>query len=261
MGNTINSSSLPYRSQTRQSQEMMIRNANFEWQYIDIYLDLSECGLGISIRGGIDSPNHAGFQDVYISRILGAGAVARDGRIQLGDVIAKVNGESLENVTHKEAVNIILNAGQYIHFHIKRRKFIDSSDIYEQIEEANEDDALLIGSDRQTNFEEILFDRQRIGKGYNDCIKVEMIRDINGFGFSLIGGLDNPTREGDPGIYVNNIVPDGPVHRTGQINIGDEIVAINDTNIECVPYKWALDVIRNSPTLSVFTIRKTINWD
>lgn len=177
-------------------------------------------------------------------------------------MIVKVNGESLENVTHKEAVNIILCAGQYMHFHLKRRKFIDSSEIYEQIEEANEDDALLIGSNRQTSFEEeLLFDRQQVVKGYNDCIKVELIRNINGFGFSLVGGLDNETREGDPGIYVNNIIPDGPVHRSGRINIGDEIVAINNTNLECVPYKWALDVIRNSPALSVFTIRKTINWD
>ena len=87
MGNTTNSSLLPYhRSQTKSAKEMMIQSTNYEWQYMDIYLDLSERGLGISIRGGIDSPNHAGFHDIYISRILEAGAVARDGRIQLGKI-------------------------------------------------------------------------------------------------------------------------------------------------------------------------------
>ena len=55
-----------------------------KWDLFNVYLDLSEKGLGMSIRGGNDSPDKHGNIDVYVSRILAGGAVHQDGRLQIG---------------------------------------------------------------------------------------------------------------------------------------------------------------------------------
>lgn len=57
-----------------------------KWTLLNVYLDLSNQGLGMSIRGGLDSPDVHGNVDVYISKILPGGAVYDDGRLQLGKI-------------------------------------------------------------------------------------------------------------------------------------------------------------------------------
>lgn len=164
-----------------------------------------------------------------------------------------MNNTSLVRVTHRTAVDTILKAGPYMHFKLKRHSAShDSSDIYEQID-CNEDEPLL-DEDEQ-------FDLSGNDARHHDCTKVELIRNDHGFGFSLVGGLDNQVSSGDSAIYVNNIIQNSPAHQNGVIQVGDQIVAVNDTNLERVPYNWALQVIRNSPALSVFTVRKAISWD
>lgn len=163
----------------------------------------------------------------------------------------------MANVTHKEAVDIILHAGPYLHFGIKRRKYINTSDIYEQINCDDEEEPLLI----HKPFIDNNIEKMNYIKTYENCIKIELVKDINGFGLRLQGGLDNQIYSGDSGIYVKDIIINSPAHKCGQITPGDEIVAINDTNLENVPHEWALNIIRNSPALSIFTIRKQINWN
>ena len=55
-----------------------------EWHLLNVYLDLNELGLGMSIRGGVDSADGQGNTDVYISKILEGGAVQQDGRLRIG---------------------------------------------------------------------------------------------------------------------------------------------------------------------------------
>jgi hypothetical protein len=52
-----------------------------------IVLDREEQRLGISIAGGTDEPVQDGDSRLYISQILPEGAVARDGRLRVGDCI------------------------------------------------------------------------------------------------------------------------------------------------------------------------------
>jgi len=226
-----------------------------KWQLFSVQLDLSEKGLGMSIRGGCDSPDDSGNIDIYVSRILQGGAVHQDGRIQLGDILLEVNGLSLTNINHKSAVENILNAAPYISFRVKRPKYTsNSSDIHEQIEEETEDEPLLAREEKSNNL--TMFNNTS-----NDCIKVELMRDDNGFGFSLSGGSDNQLTPGDTRLVVSKLVQNGPAHLNGLIQIGDQIAAINNTSLERVPYSWALNLIRSSPSISIFTVKKAVTWD
>ena len=73
------------------SNVQIMSTENNKCEYFNVYLDLSEKGLGMSIRGGIDSPDKFGNIDIYISRILAGGAVHQDGRLQIGMVYLNLN--------------------------------------------------------------------------------------------------------------------------------------------------------------------------
>ncbi|XP_077201171.1 multiple PDZ domain protein isoform X17 [Paroedura picta] len=74
-------------------------------QYKTITLDRGSDGLGFSIVGGYGSPH--GDLPIYVKTVFAKGAAAEDGRLKRGDQIIAVNGQSLEGVTHEEAVAIL----------------------------------------------------------------------------------------------------------------------------------------------------------
>ncbi|CAI5668721.1 unnamed protein product [Oreochromis niloticus] len=74
-------------------------------QYKTITLDRGPDGLGFSIVGGYGSPH--GDLPIYVKTVFGKGAAAEDGRLKRGDQIMAVNGQTLEGVSHEEAVSIL----------------------------------------------------------------------------------------------------------------------------------------------------------
>uniref|UniRef100_A0A9J7YSY7 Multiple PDZ domain protein n=1 Tax=Cyprinus carpio carpio TaxID=630221 RepID=A0A9J7YSY7_CYPCA len=70
-----------------------------------ISLERGPDGLGFSIVGGFGSPH--GDLPIYVKTVFSKGAAAEDGRLKRGDQIIAVNGQSLEGVTHEEAVCIL----------------------------------------------------------------------------------------------------------------------------------------------------------
>uniref|UniRef100_A0A8C4IJ28 Multiple PDZ domain protein n=1 Tax=Dicentrarchus labrax TaxID=13489 RepID=A0A8C4IJ28_DICLA len=73
--------------------------------YKTITLGRGPDGLGFSIVGGYGSPH--GDLPIYVKTVFGKGAAAEDGRLKRGDQIMAVNGQTLEGVTHEEAVGIL----------------------------------------------------------------------------------------------------------------------------------------------------------
>ncbi|KAM3938465.1 multiple PDZ domain protein isoform 2-T3 [Leptodactylus fuscus] len=74
-------------------------------QYKTIILERGPDGLGFSIVGGYGSPH--GDLPIYVKTVFSKGAASEDGRLNRGDQIIAVNGQSLEGVTHEEAVAIL----------------------------------------------------------------------------------------------------------------------------------------------------------
>ncbi|KAM9364913.1 inaD-like protein [Pholidichthys leucotaenia] len=70
-----------------------------------ICLEKGSDGLGFSIVGGFGSPH--GDLPIYVKTVFSKGAAAIDGHLKRGDQILAVNGESLQRVTHEQAVAIL----------------------------------------------------------------------------------------------------------------------------------------------------------
>lgn len=66
--------------------------------------------LGISIVG---ESNKGGDGGIYVGSIMKGGAVAKDGRIEPGDMILQVNDINFENMTNDEAVSAITKYFSY----------------------------------------------------------------------------------------------------------------------------------------------------
>ena len=70
-----------------------------------VHLKSTQRGFGFSISGGVD--NMSGPQPILIKSMTEDGAAKLDGNFAVGDEICAVNGYSLINVTHHQAVTIL----------------------------------------------------------------------------------------------------------------------------------------------------------
>jgi len=71
-------------------------------------------GLGFNITGGTDQPHLPNDDGIFVTKIRDSASAAVDGRLKEGDKILQVNGKTLLNLTHKEAVEIFLGAGETV---------------------------------------------------------------------------------------------------------------------------------------------------
>ncbi|XP_033099451.1 gamma-2-syntrophin-like isoform X2 [Anneissia japonica] len=71
-------------------------------------------GLGLSIKGGAEHNI-----PILVSRIFKGQAADCSGNLYVGDAILKVNGLSIDNATHDDAVTALKNAGAEVHLTVR----------------------------------------------------------------------------------------------------------------------------------------------
>ncbi|GFQ95493.1 disks large homolog 1 [Trichonephila clavata] len=80
----------------------------------------SGTGLGFSIAGGVDNPHIGDDPSIYITKLIAGGAAAADGRLQVNDIIVKVNDTNVVDVPHCVAVDALKRAGNTVRLLVKR---------------------------------------------------------------------------------------------------------------------------------------------
>ncbi|CAH8556771.1 unnamed protein product [Dicrocoelium dendriticum] len=71
-------------------------------------------GLGFSIAGGVNNEAVDGDPGIFITKMTPGGVADTDGRLHVGDRIVQVNGISLVEVSHEQAVNALKQAGDRV---------------------------------------------------------------------------------------------------------------------------------------------------
>ncbi|GFY50662.1 disks large homolog 1 [Trichonephila inaurata madagascariensis] len=95
-------------------------NGEEDWMYEEITLERSGTGLGFSIAGGVDNPHIGDDPSIYITKLIAGGAAAADGRLQVNDIIVKVNDTNVVDVPHCVAVDALKRAGNTVRLLVKR---------------------------------------------------------------------------------------------------------------------------------------------
>ncbi|XP_022643401.1 disks large homolog 1-like isoform X2 [Varroa destructor] len=93
-----------------------------DWELEEITLERGGAGLGFSIAGGTDNPHVGDDPSIYITKIIVGGAAAADGRLQVNDIILRVNDVDLVDVPHRVAVEALKRAGNQVVLLVKRER-------------------------------------------------------------------------------------------------------------------------------------------
>ncbi|CAB3410323.1 unnamed protein product [Caenorhabditis bovis] len=80
-----------------------------------------------------------------------------------------------------------------------------------------------------------------------------------GLGFSITGGTDQPTEDGDTAIYVTNIIDGGAALADGRMKRNDIIVNVNGINCEGVKHEVAVNALKNAGNVVSLTLKR--RWD
>ncbi|XP_072912824.1 uncharacterized protein [Hemitrygon akajei] len=94
------------------------------WNKVSITVCNRMGSLGLSIAGGKGStPYKINDDGIFISKVSKGGAADLAG-LRVGDMVLEVNGISLQNVTHHEAVRALRNSGTVIKILILRNRAV-----------------------------------------------------------------------------------------------------------------------------------------
>ena len=190
-------------------------------------------GLGISIAGGIGSTPFKDndyvrrtrgetedsflLQGIFLTKINEEGPAAQAGLL-VGDKLLSVNGTSLINCEHSDAVAALKKAGDQIEMVIMREVLPANDD-----DEAHDDASVV-----------------KEGEKFSTILRRDEKHGGN-FGFSIAGGT-NPSVNGNENFYISKV---NEQENGSSIAIGDRLLAINGHETGHLNHDQALEIIHD----------------
>ncbi|XP_050842592.1 PDZ domain-containing protein 2 isoform X3 [Serinus canaria] len=217
-------------------QEVKAQVKSKEDTYFVVLHKEEGAGLGFSVAGGIDLEQ----KSVTVHRVFSKGVASQEGTIHRGDLVLSVNGKSLANSVHGDVLNTLHQARLYKYAVIVIQKEKDKTNNSSRLE-ISATGRKCVGSGKDVSME--------IGTDpnldMNDVICVELLKTSAGLGFSLDGG--KASIAGDKPLLVKRIFKGGAAEQSGNIETGDEILAVSGKSLIGLMHYDAWNIIKSVP--------------
>ncbi|XP_048472138.1 tyrosine-protein phosphatase non-receptor type 13-like [Rhincodon typus] len=206
--------------------------------------------LGVSVTGGVNTSVKNG--GIYVKAIIPGGAADLDGHIRKGDCLREVDGISLQGITHKQAIECLKNTGQVVRLVFERGQQVTAA-----IPSSESQQGPILTDSQHRKQDKYPEDSMKttlsaVPKDYSfmtdgNTFEVTMKKNSAGLGFSF---LQMYPADNDPGgslVRIKKLFPGQPAEETGQIEIGDVILAVNQTHLKGLSYQEVLHLLRGAP--------------
>ncbi|CAL7934177.1 unnamed protein product [Xylocopa violacea] len=239
----------------------------------EIHIERTTGGLGLSIAGGIGSTPFKGDDEgIFISRVTEGGPADLAG-LKVEDKVLSVNGVSVVNVGHYDAVEVLKACGRVLVL-VVQREVTRIVPPYEQASSKKDSVCSSLSTSRapsatshvsSTGLPHTLENGDALP---HDAIKSKkipepisstkvddepmvsvlvhttLIRDQNGLGFSIAGGEGSPPfKDNSDAIYISRITEGGVAQKDGKLLVGDKVISINGVEMRGAKHEQAVALL------------------
>uniref|UniRef100_G3TKC2 Multiple PDZ domain protein n=1 Tax=Loxodonta africana TaxID=9785 RepID=G3TKC2_LOXAF len=200
------------------------------WQHVEtIELVNDGSGLGFGIIGGKAT-------GVIVKTILPGGVADQHGRLCSGDHILKIGDTDLAGMSSEQVAQVLRQCGNRVKLVIARGA----------IEEATAPTSLGITlSSSPSSMPEVRAEASTQKSEESETFDVELTKNIQGLGITIAGYIGDKKLE-PSGIFVKSITKSSAVEHDGRIQIGDQIIAVDGTNLQGFTNQQAVEVLRHT---------------
>ncbi|XP_032736472.1 multiple PDZ domain protein isoform X3 [Lontra canadensis] len=211
------------------------------WQHVEtIELVNDGSGLGFGIVGGKAT-------GVIVKTILPGGVADQHGRLCSGDHILKIGDTDLAGMSSEQVAQVLRQCGNRVKLMIARGA----------IEEPAAPTSLGITlSSSPSSTPEMRVDASTQKSEESETFDVELTKNVQGLGITIAGYIGDKKLE-PSGIFVKSITKSSAVEHDGRIQIGDQIIAVDGTNLQGFTNQQAVEVLRHTgPTVHLTLMRR-----
>ncbi|XP_031789916.1 multiple PDZ domain protein isoform X6 [Piliocolobus tephrosceles] len=210
------------------------------WQHVEtIELVNDGSGLGFGIIGGKAT-------GVIVKTILPGGVADQHGRLCSGDHILKIGDTDLAGMSSEQVAQVLRQCGNRVKLMIARGA----------IEEHTAPTALGITlSSSPTSVPELRVDASTQKGEESETFDVELTKNVQGLGITIAGYIGDKKLE-PSGIFVKSITKSSAVEHDGRIQIGDQIIAVDGTNLQGFTNQQAVEVLRHTGQTVLLTLMR-----